>query len=335
MPETSVSEGALAAVPDNVRWCLRCLGWYAGEFKSNRGQGCQDVDFACAGAFGGPDEKCTRCPAQATHKCLTIPDSVWQLAREIIARRRAMIDFQQKNPMRDVSAADRRALKADFKIVRDRTREYYKDSEKRGLEHDEDSEDEDDTPPHRKRARRYADVRDWYNETHASEPETVRDEHEQQERASANTYADDGLQKHAQASLGPRVQGGSPAVPDELLQAASNAVKKVARLTAVKSEADTRFATAALQYFGLGPNVPNNQAPGVSQLLSQTGHHADGAARDAAGEVSRISGELKDAHTRLGAAVFAVMASGGVAVERAGDEPILGVLQMLGQRDAQ
>ncbi|KAK1842500.1 hypothetical protein CCHR01_14883 [Colletotrichum chrysophilum] len=105
MPETSVSEAALAAVPDEVRWCLRCLGWYAGEFKGNRGQFCQDVDFACSGAVGGPDEKCARCPPTAKHTCLTIPDSVWKLAREIIARRRAMVDFEKKNPMRDVSAA--------------------------------------------------------------------------------------------------------------------------------------------------------------------------------------------------------------------------------------
>ncbi|KAI8295417.1 hypothetical protein K4K56_012050 [Colletotrichum sp. SAR 10_98] len=287
MPETSVSEAALAAVPDEVRWCLRCLGWYAGEFKGNRGQFCQDVDFACSGAVGGPDEKCARCPPTATHTCLTIPDSVWKLAREIIARRRAMVDFEKKNPTRDVSAAGRRALKADFKIVRDRTREYYKDSERRDSEHVEDSEDEDDAPPRRKRPRRYASGI-LYDEFHASEPETNR----------------------PRASVGPRVQGRSPAVPDDteqLLQAASNAVKKVARLTAIKPEADKRFATAALQYFGLGPNIPNNQAPGVSQLLRQTGHHADGAAREAAGEVSRISGELKDAHTRLGEAVFAII----------------------------
>ncbi|KAF4426252.1 hypothetical protein CGGC5_v011407 [Colletotrichum fructicola Nara gc5] len=305
MPETSVSEAALAAVPDEVRWCLRCLGWYAGEFKGNRGQFCQDVDFACSGAVGGPDEKCARCPPTAKHTCLTIPDSVWKLAREIIARRRAMVDFEKKNPMRDVSAADRRALKADFKIVRDRTREYYKDSERRDSEHVEDSEDEDDAPPRRKRPRRYTSSI-LYDDFHASEPETNR----------------------PRASVGPRVQGRSPAVPDgteQLLQAASNAVKKVARLTAIKPEADKRFATAALQYFGLGPNVPNNEAPGVSQLLRQTGHHADGAAREAAGEVSRISGELKDAHTRLGEAVFAIMASGGVPPERSGDEQILGI----------
>ncbi|KAJ0355770.1 hypothetical protein COL154_011255 [Colletotrichum chrysophilum] len=335
MPETSVSEAALAAVPDEVRWCLRCLGWYAGEFKGNRGQFCQDVDFACSGAVGGPDEKCARCPPTAKHTCLTIPDSVWKLAREIIARRRAMVDFEKKNPMRDVSAADRRALKADFKIVRDRTREYYKDSERRDSEHVEDSEDEDDAPPRRKRPRRYASSI-LYDDFHASEPETVRDEHGQQERVSANTHADDDLQNRPRASVGPRVQGRSPAVPDgteQLLQAASNAVKKVARLTAIKPEADKRFATAALQYFGLGPNVPNNEAPGVSQLLRQTGHHADGAAREAAGEVSRISGELKDAHTRLGEAVFAIMASGGVPPERSGDEQILGVLRMLRQRD--
>uniref|UniRef100_L2FBZ8 Uncharacterized protein n=1 Tax=Colletotrichum fructicola (strain Nara gc5) TaxID=1213859 RepID=L2FBZ8_COLFN len=328
MPETSVSEAALAAVPDEVRWCLRCLGWYAGEFKGNRGQFCQDVDFACSGAVGGPDEKCARCPPTAKHTCLTIPDSVWKLAREIIARRRAMVDFEKKNPMRDVSAADRRALKADFKIVRDRTREYYKDSERRDSEHVEDSEDEDDAPPRRKRPRRYTSSI-LYDDFHASEPETVRDEHGQQERVSANTHADDDLQNRPRASVGPRVQGRSPAVPDgteQLLQAASNAVKKVARLTAIKPEADKRFATAALQYFGLGPNVPNNEAPGVSQLLRQTGHHADGAAREAAGEVSRISGELKDAHTRLGEAVFAIMASGGVPPERSGDEQILGHL---------
>ncbi|KAF4812909.1 hypothetical protein CGCSCA5_v008766 [Colletotrichum siamense] len=315
MPETSVSEAALAAVPDEVRWCLRCLGWYAGEFKGNRGQFCQDVDFACSGAVGGPDEKCARCPPTATHTCLTIPDSVWKLAREIIARRRAMVDFEKKNPTKDISAADRRALKADFKIVRDRTREYYKDSERRDSEHVEDSEDEDDAPPRRKRPRRYASGI-LYGEFHASEPET----------------------NLSRASVGPRVQERSPAVPDgteQLLQAASNAVKKVARLTALKPEADKRFATAALQYFGLGPNVPNNQAPGVSQLLRQTGHHADGAAREAAGEVSRISGELKDAHTRLGEAVFAIVASGGVPPERSGDEQILGVLRMLGQRDGQ
>ncbi|KAI8244032.1 hypothetical protein K4K55_006372 [Colletotrichum sp. SAR 10_96] len=305
MPETSMSEAALAAVPDDVRWCLRCLGWYAGEFKGNRGQFCQDVDFACSGAVGGSDEKCARCPPTATHTCLTIPDSAWKLAREIIARRRAMVDFEKKNPMRDVSAADRRALKADFKIVRDRTREYYKDSKRRNSEHVEDSEDEDDAPPRRKRPRRYASGI-LYDEFHASEPETNR----------------------SRASVGPRVQGRSPAVPDgteQLLQAASNAVKKVARLTAIKPEADKRFATAALQYFGLGPNVPNNQAPGVSQLLRQTGHHADGAAREAAGEVSRISGELKDAHTRLGEAMFAIVASGGVLPERSGDEQILGI----------
>ncbi|KAI8257784.1 hypothetical protein K4K58_003754 [Colletotrichum sp. SAR11_239] len=250
MPETSVSEAALAAVPDEVRWCLRCLGWTSTSHAQEQSE---------------------------------IPDSVWKLAREIIARRRAMVDFEKKNPMRDVSAADRRALKADFKIVRDRTREYYKDSERRDSEHFEDSEDEDDAPPRRKRPRRYASGI-LYDEFHASEPETNR----------------------PRASVGLRVQGRSPAVPDgteQLLQAASNAVKKVARLTALKPEADKRFATAALQYFGLGPNVPNNQAPGVSQLLRQTGHHADGAAREAAGEVSRISGELKDAHTRLGEAV--------------------------------
>ncbi|EQB44897.1 hypothetical protein CGLO_16296 [Colletotrichum gloeosporioides Cg-14] len=335
MPETSVSEAALAAAPDDVRWCLRCLGWYAGEFKGNRGQFCQEVDFACSGAVGGPDEKCARCPTTAKSKCLTIPDSVWKLAREIIARRRAMIDFEKKNPMRDISAADRRALKADFKIVRDCTREYYRDSENRDPEHVEDSEDEDDTPPRRKRPRRYVSSI-LYDEFHDSEPETVRDEHSQQERASANTHADDNLQNLPRASIGPRVQERSPAVPDgteHLLQAASNAVKKVARLNAIKPEADKRFATAALQYFGLGPNVPNNQAPGVSQLLRQTGHHADGAAREAAGEVSRISGELKDAHARLGEAVFAIMASGGVPPEISGDEAILGVLRMLGQRD--
>ncbi|KAF4819766.1 hypothetical protein CGCTS75_v011480 [Colletotrichum tropicale] len=337
MPETSVSEAALAAVPNEVRWCLRCLGWYAGEFKGNRGQSCQDVDFACSGAVGGPDEKCARCPPTATHTCLTIPDSVWKLAREIIARRRAMVDFEKKNTTKDISAADRWALKADFKIVRDRTREYYKDSERRDSEHVEDSEDEDDAPARRKRPRRYASGI-LYDEFHASEPETVRDEHGQQERASANTHADDDLQNRSRVSVGPRVEERSPAVPDcteQLLQAASNAVKKVARLTALKPEADKRFATAALQYFGLGPNVPNNQAPGVSQLLRQTGHHADGAAREAAGEVSRISGELKDAHTRLGEAVFAIVASGGVPPERSVDEPVLGVLRMLGQRDGQ
>ncbi|KAI8195649.1 hypothetical protein KHU50_010755 [Colletotrichum sp. SAR 10_65] len=253
MPETSVSEAALAAVPDDVRWCLRCLGWTSTSHAQEQSE---------------------------------IPDSVWKLAREIVARRRAMVDFEKKNPTRDVSAADRRALKADFKIVRDRTREYYKDSERRDSEHVEDSEDEDDAPPRRKRPRRYASSI-LYDDFHASEPETNR----------------------PRASVGPRVQERSPAVPDgteQLLQAASNAVKKVARLTAIKPEADKRFATAALQYFGLGPNVPNNQAPGVSQLLRQTGHHADGAAREAAGEVSRISGELKDAHTRLGEAVHTV-----------------------------
>ncbi|KAJ0382823.1 hypothetical protein COL922a_011769 [Colletotrichum nupharicola] len=179
-----------------------------------------------------------------------------------------MVDFEKKNPMRDVSAP------------------------RRDSEHVEDSEDEDDAPPRRKRPRRYAPGI-LYDEFHASEPETVRDEHGQQERASANTHADDDLQNRPRASVSPRVQGRSPAVPDgteQLLQAASNAVKKVARLTAIKPEADKRFATAALQYFGLGPNVPNNQAPGVSQLLRQTGHHADGAAREAAGRFRGFRG---------------------------------------------
>lgn len=47
MSDNVLAAAAVAAVPAEHRWCLRCLGWYLGELKTTHGIECTDVDFTC------------------------------------------------------------------------------------------------------------------------------------------------------------------------------------------------------------------------------------------------------------------------------------------------
>lgn len=47
MPANPAPAAAVAAIPENHRWCLRCLGWYAGHYKAIGGGKCEDIDFVC------------------------------------------------------------------------------------------------------------------------------------------------------------------------------------------------------------------------------------------------------------------------------------------------
>lgn len=47
MPENWLSAAAVAAVPEDHRWCIRCLGWYVGRNKTTHGVMCTDPDFKC------------------------------------------------------------------------------------------------------------------------------------------------------------------------------------------------------------------------------------------------------------------------------------------------
>ncbi|KAF6811943.1 hypothetical protein CSOJ01_05381 [Colletotrichum sojae] len=58
-----------------------------------------------------------------------VADSHWDLAREVIARRRVMLEFAQMNPPRETPLADRLVLKDEYRKVYKATHAYYKEKE--------------------------------------------------------------------------------------------------------------------------------------------------------------------------------------------------------------
>ncbi|KAF5511990.1 hypothetical protein CGCA056_v012530 [Colletotrichum aenigma] len=130
--------GPALATDIETRWCLRCLKWYAGKSKNNRGQECQELDFTCSGASG--EDRCERCVKLG--KCLIIPPSQWLRAQNVIARRRAILELRQLHPDAEISPDDTSAVVRALAAVQSGTENYYSRLEKND-DKDDDSDSDD------------------------------------------------------------------------------------------------------------------------------------------------------------------------------------------------
>ncbi|KAF6833999.1 hypothetical protein CMUS01_06315 [Colletotrichum musicola] len=88
----------------------------------------------------------TRPRADALLTDLKIIDSHWDLAREVIARRRTMLEFEKLNPY-GVTTADRAALKKSYQKVYKATQKYYKSEEEKESAHLRVAEEDQEFAP--------------------------------------------------------------------------------------------------------------------------------------------------------------------------------------------
>ncbi|KAJ0164921.1 hypothetical protein CTA2_12869 [Colletotrichum tanaceti] len=312
MPPLSSPDLSHVANPGDSSWCLRCLGFYVGLFKSNDGQACQDINFICK--HTGPGTKCERCAGfgRRDRECLTIPKTQQNQAREVIEKRRIM--FRLENSLeRFVSQAEQNALNRVFREVERATRAHYEDVARQ-------AQQEGDVEPETGRGATisfYEDdsdsrrlLRDVPRKSYVSHLYESGDEDQ----------PDDGDHDSVFGTANQDCFGGAPRVPGVL--PVDRAIRELKRLEEAQAAASRRLGEAT--WLGM----KRGSAPGPETLVPPVGrmpgnsnprNHDQMGIQGAIDQVERANAARELAFQQLGKVVYAMESPAGLAPER--DQP--------------
>ncbi|WQF89497.1 hypothetical protein CDEST_14511 [Colletotrichum destructivum] len=307
LPSPDISH---VAKPRDSSWCLRCLGFYVGLFKSNDGQACQDINFTCK--HTGPGTKCDRCAGfgRRDRECLTIPNIQQNQAREVINRRRTIFHLEN-NLEQFISQAN--ALNRVFREVERATRAHYEDVARQAQQQNEVEPEigrgttisgyEDDSDFRRL-------LRDVPRKSYASHPYESEDEDQ----------PDEGDHESVFGSANQDSVRSAPRVPNVL--PVNRAIQELRRLEEAQAAASRRLGEAT--WLGIkrgtapGPETlvqPVHRMPGNSNPQNYDQMNIQGAID----QVERANAARELAFQQLGKVVYAMELPAGLAFER--DQP--------------